>query len=212
VALAGGVVADSPGFLAGVGLGLAGAGGFRFGGGAGVAGAGERVVTFALEARCVVAGGGDLLACCFRGCRDLLGGVVAELVQLAGELAGGFLCVPGGVLGCGGVVAGGLEGLGECLCLGFGFGVAGLGGDGGGLGAAAGGFGVGEVGADAGGVEGGGLVAGGPGEDGGLAEGLLEGGERVPAPAPAAGGGGGGDAGVVVVAAGGVGAGGQPGG
>jgi hypothetical protein len=200
-ALAGGVVADSPGFLAGVGLGLAGAGGFRFGGGAGVAGGGERVVALALEACRVVAGGGDLLACCFRACRDLLGGVAAELVPLGGESAGGFLLALGVIAGRGGIVAGGLEGLGERLGLGLGFCLAGLGGDGGGLGAPPAGLGVGDVGADAGGVEGGGLVACGPGEDRGLAEGLLEGVERAPVPA---GGGGDGEAGVVVVAAGAV--------
>ena len=148
-----------------------------------------------------VAGCGCLLLVLL-GRGDLRRDVAAELVQFAGESAGGFLRLPGGVAGCGGVVAGGLEGLGECLGLGFGFCLAGLGGDGGGLGAAAGGFRVGDVGADAGGVERGGLVACRPGEDGGLAEGLLERGERVSVPAAAADSGGDGDAGVVVVAAG----------
>ena len=197
VAFAGGVVADALCFLAGVGFGLAGAGGLGVRGGAGVAGCGERVVALALEAGGVVAGGGDLLARCFLACRDLRGGVAAELVHFGGEPAGGFLRVTGSRL----VVAGGCERLGECLCFGFGFCLAGPGGDGGGLGAAAGGFRVGDVGADAGGVEGGGLVAGGPGEDRGLAEGLVERGERVAVPAAAAGGGGG-EAGIVVVAAG----------
>ena len=144
----------------------------------------------------VVAGRGGLPASVLLGCGDLGRGVAAELVQLAGQRpACGFLRVPGGVAGGGGVVAGGGEGLAECLGLGFGFCLAGLGGDGGGLGAAAGGLGVGDVGADAGGVERGGLVACGPGEDRGLAECLLEGCERVGV--LAAGGGGGGDAGVV---------------
>ena len=134
-ALAGGVVAGTAGLVTGVGLGLAGAGGFRFGGGAGVAGVGECVVALALEARRVVAGGGDLLACCFRGCVDLLGGVAAELVQLDGESSGGFLLALGVIAGRGGIVAGGLEGLGECLGLGLGFCLAGLGGDSGCLGA-----------------------------------------------------------------------------
>jgi hypothetical protein len=201
-ALAGGVVAGAAGLVAGVGLGLAGAGGFRFSGGAGVAGGGECVVAVALEARRVVAGGGDLLACCFRGCADLLGGVAAELVQPGGQSAGGFLLALGVVAGRGGIVAGGLEGLGECLGLGLGFCLASLGGDGGCLGAPPAGLGVGDVGADAGRIEGGGLVACGPGEDGGLAEGLLKGVER--ASVPAAGGGGDGEAGVVVVAAGAV--------
>ena len=185
-ALAGGVVAGAAGLVAGVGLGLAGAGGFGFGGGACVAGGGERAVALALEARRVVAGGGDLLACCFRGCGDLLGGVAAELVQLGGEPEGGFLRALGGVPGRAGVVAGGLECLGECLCLGLGFCLAGLGGDGGCLGAPPAGLGVGDVGADVGRIEGGGLVACRPGEDGGLAEGLLKGVERAPSPPPEA--------------------------
>ena len=66
----------------------------------------------------------------------------------------------------------------------------------------AGGLGVGDLGADAGGVESS-VVAGGPGESCGLAQEGLKGGERVAVPVPA-GIGGNGDAGVVVVAAGAV--------
>ena len=76
------------------------------------------------------------------------------------------------------------------------------GGDGGGLGAAAGCFGFGDLGADGGGVQAGGLLAGGADQDGGLPDERVQGSDRV----GVAGGdcGRGGDAGVVVVAAGAV--------
>jgi hypothetical protein len=92
-ALAGGVVADSPGFLAGVGLGLAGAGGLGVSGGAGVTGCCERVVALALEAGGVAAGGGLPAGFLFGG-RDLGGGIAVEPGELCGEAVGGL--GPGG--------------------------------------------------------------------------------------------------------------------
>ena len=152
VAFAGGVLAGALGLGAGVGFGLAGAADLGAGGGAGVACGGECVVALALEPGGVAAGGGGLLAGAVLGGGDFLRGVAAELVQFGGEGAGGFrgLACRGfrGVL----VVAGGGEGFGEGPGFCFGFGLAGLRGDGGGLGAAPGGLGVGDVGADAGGV------------------------------------------------------------
>ena len=75
------------------------------------------------------------------------------------------------------------------------------GGDGGGFGAAAGGLGLGDLGPDPGRVQAGGLLAGGPDEDGGLPDHALQRGQRV---RRGIGGHGcrDGDAGVVVVAAG----------
>ena len=108
-ALAGGVVADAPGFLAGVGLGLAGAGGLGVSGGAGVAGCGERAVALALEAGGVVAGGGGLPACFLFGGGDLGGGIAAELGELCGEAVGGLGCLAGVVAG-GGLCRRGLPG------------------------------------------------------------------------------------------------------
>ena len=62
VAFAGGVVAGALGFVAGVGLGLAGPADLGVGGGAGVAGGGGCFVAFTLAACGFGSGGGDLLA------------------------------------------------------------------------------------------------------------------------------------------------------
>ena len=120
-AFAGGVVPGSLGFRAGVGFGLACVAGLGVGCGARVAGSGEGLVAFALEAGCVVAVRLYLLACAVLGVGDLPGGVAAELAELGGQGAGGFLGVAGGVPGGCLAVAGGGErpglGLGFCLAV-----------------------------------------------------------------------------------------------
>jgi hypothetical protein len=91
------------------------------------------------------------------------------------------------------------EGLGFC----FGFSGAGVSGYGGGLGAAAGGFCLGDLDADTGRIEAGSLLAGGLDQDGSLPGQGLEAAQRVLTAAAGAGGRSG-EAGVVVVAAGAV--------
>jgi hypothetical protein len=201
VAFAGGVGADPVCFGAGVGFGLPGAGDL----GVGAPGGLGSVVTFAQAAGGVGLRCGDLAGCLGVGGGDLGGGVAAGLLERGrgslGLLAGGG----GGGLGGADVLAGRLQGLGQGLGPGCGLAGAGFGGDGGGLGAAPGGLGLGELGPDPGRVQAGGLVAGGPGQRGGLADYRVELGQRV---GGAAGGrrSRGQDAGVVVVAAGTLGA------
>ena len=84
VAFAGGVVADTAGFGAGVGFGLAGAADLGFGAAGGLAGGGERVVAFAGVRAASCAGGGDLLGGAGLDGGDLRGGVAAQLGELGG--------------------------------------------------------------------------------------------------------------------------------
>ena len=197
VAFAGGVGAGPVGLGAGVGFGLPGAAGL----GVGTPGGLDRLVTFAGGLASFGLRGADLPGGLGPGGGDVAGCVAAGLLGRgcggSGFLAGGG----GGGLGGADVLAGCLQGLGQGLGLGGGFAGAGPGGDGGGFGAAAGGLGLGDLGPDPGRVQAGGLLAGGPDEDGGLPDHALQRGQRV------RGGIGGhgcrdGDAGVVVVAAG----------
>jgi hypothetical protein len=140
-------------------------------------------------------GGGDL------GCR-LLAGLLERGGERCGFLPGGG----GGGLGGAGVVAGGFQGFGERLGLGAGFGGAGRGGDGGGLGAATGGFSLGDLSPDPGRVQAGGLLAGSADQGGGLPDHAVQRGQRVSLGLFGQLRCGSGDAGVVMVAAGAVGA------
>ena len=109
-----------------------------------------------------------------------MAGCVAAGLLERGRGGSGFLPGSGGGgLGGADVLAGCLQGLGQRLGLGCGFAGAGPGGDGGGLGAAAGGLGLGDLGPDPRRVQAGGLLAGGPDEDGGLPDHALQRGERV---------------------------------
>ena len=175
VAFAGGVGADAVCLGAGVGLALAGAEDL----GVGAAGGLGCVVAFAGAACRFGLGRADLPGCLGSRGGDLGGGVAAGLGGrgrgVLGFQAGSGGFGPGGA----GVVAGRVEGFGQDLGPGFGFGGAGLGGHGGCLGAAPRGLGLGDLRPDPGRVQGGGLLAGGAGEHGGLADHRVEGGQRV---------------------------------
>ena len=175
VAFAGGVGADVLGFGAGVGFGLPGAGG------PGVSAAGrlDRIVTFAACLRGLGPGAGDLGCGFFVRPADLpgrFGPGPLERVRCGSSL---FHCRCLGGLGGAGILACGVEGFGQGLGFGSGFGGAGFGGDGGGFGAAPGGFGLGDLRPDPGGVQAGGLLAGSAGEHGPLPQQRVEGGERI---------------------------------
>ena len=201
VTFTGGVGAGLGRLVAGVGFGLAGSADLSIGTVPGLGGSGERVVAFAGAAVSAGAGSGGLLTGAIGDGGDLRGGVAAQLGELARRGAGAVGGVLRGCAGGGGVITGGSEGLGEGLCFLAGFGFAGGRGDGGGFGAAAGGFG--DLGADGGGIQAGGLLCRSACVHDGLTQHRLQGGERI----SAAGDGGRGcgwDAGVVVVAAGAV--------
>ena len=179
VTFAGSVGAELGCLVAGVGLGLAGAADLGVGSVPGLRGGGDRVVALAGAAAGVGACGGCLLVSAGLDGGDLRGGVAAQLGELGGCGARGVRGLLGGGLGGGGVGAGGGEGLGEGVCFLAGFGGLRGGGDGGGLGAAAGCFGFGDLGADGGGVQAGGLLAGGADQDGGLPDERVQGSDRV---------------------------------
>jgi hypothetical protein len=175
VAFAGGVGADLVCFGAGVRFGLAGADGLGFG----AASCSGCVVAVAGAAVCLGAGRGDLSGCAGLGGADpvsrVRGGLLCRRRAGTGLGAGSF----GVGLGGTGVLARRVECLGQGLGLGSCLGGAGLGGNGGCLGTAARGLGVGDLRADTGRVQAGRLLAGGAGERGGLADERVEGGEGV---------------------------------
>jgi hypothetical protein len=179
VTFAGSVGAELGCQVAGVGLGLAGTADLGAGSVPGLYGGADRVVAFAGAAIGVSAGGGGLLVSAGRDGGDLRGGVTAELGELGGRGPGGVRGVLRGCLrGCG-VVAGGGKGFGEGIGFLAGFGGLRGCGDGGGLGAAAGCLGFCDLGADGGGVQAGGLLAGGADQHGGLADEGVQGSDRV---------------------------------
>ena len=203
-AFACGVVADPAGLGAGVCFGLAGAAGLGAGSVPGIACGGERVGAFAGAALGVGAGGGGLVCGAGLDGGDLRGCVAAQLLERGGRGLGVICLVLCGISCGGGVFASRGEGLGEGVGLLTGFAGLGLGGDGRGLGAAAGSFGVGDLGADTGGVQACGLLPGGADQDGDLAGRGVERGKRLLLAGVHGAGCGGGDAGVVVVALGAV--------
>ena len=175
VAFTGGVGADVLGLGAGVGFGLAGAGGL----GAGAAGGAGRVVAFAAGLCGLGTGRGGLGGGDGLGVDDLRGGIGAGLLERV-RRGSSLVCGRGlGGLGGTGILACRVEGFGQGLRFGGGFGGPGLGGDGGGFGAAPGGFGLGDLRPDPGRVQAGGLLAGCAGEHRGLPQQRVEGGERI---------------------------------